>query len=59
MALKNQISKEDFLSVFLDSPIPVLVEEKDKSETEKNFLDLNFPSKADEEWRHTSINKIL
>jgi len=59
MALKNQISKEDFLSVFHDEPIPTLGEVKDKSEAEKNFLDMNFPSKSDEEWKHTSINKIL
>ena len=59
MALKNQISKEDFLTVFHDTPIPTLLEGQGKNETENNFLKLNFPKKSDEEWRHTSINRIL
>ncbi len=59
MALNNKISKEDFLTVFRDGTIPTLLEEKEKHEAEKNFLDLEFPTKSDEEWRHTSINKLL
>jgi Fe-S cluster assembly protein SufD len=59
MALKNQISKENFLTVFNDTQIPTLLEGEAKKEAENSFLDLNFPVKSDEEWRHTSISKIL
>ncbi|MBN1251514.1 MAG: recombinase family protein, partial [Bacteroidales bacterium] len=59
MALKNELSKEEFVAIFENS--------KSKSFAEENFINLaannlkkyNLPTKADEEWKHTSIRKIL
>lgn len=59
MALKNQITKEKFLSVFSNLPKPSLAEGEDKKHAEDFFSEINFPAKTDEEWRHTSISKIL
>jgi Fe-S cluster assembly protein SufD len=59
MALRNQISKEEFLSVFNDLPLESLAELEWKEKSRKNFIKLDFPAKTDEIWRHTSINRLL
>ena len=59
MALKNQITKEDFLSVFQDAEIITMVEPEEKKLAEEKFNVLDFPKKTEEKWRHTSINKLL
>ncbi len=59
MALRNQISKEEFLSVFSDMPVTILAENNWKEEAKENFKYLDFPKRTDENWRHTSINRIL
>jgi Fe-S cluster assembly protein SufD len=59
MALRNQISKEEFLSVFDNLPLDTLAEVDWKNKALKNFKVLDFPAKTDEIWRHTSINRIL
>lgn len=59
MALKNQISKEDFLAVFRDEPINTLLGTNGDNGNGLNFTTIDFPNKTEEEWRHTSINKIL
>lgn len=59
MALRNQISKEEFLSVFKDLPAGVLAEQSWQIKAEENFKNLDFPKRTEEKWRHTSINKIL
>jgi len=59
MALRNQISKEEFLSVFQTLPLSALAEKEWKNKTDKNFETLDFPSKKDESWRHTSMNRLL
>jgi len=59
MALRNQISKEDFLSVFSDIPVAILAENDWQSKAKENFKLLDFPKRSEEKWRHTSINKLL
>ena len=59
MALKNELSKDEFIALF--------DENSKKSFVDKNFVKdsinhpgkYNFPTKKDEEWKHTSIKKIL
>jgi Fe-S cluster assembly protein SufD len=59
MALRNQITKEEFLSVFNDIPVAILANEKQQKGAKENFKQLDFPKRTEEKWRHTSINKIL
>ena len=59
MALKNQISKEEFLSVFEEIPVAILANEDSRQKTDENFKILDFPKRTEEKWRHTSINKLL
>jgi len=59
MALRNQISKEEFLSVFNEIPVAILAEKDMQSKAKQNFEILDFPKRNEEKWRHTSINKIL
>lgn len=59
MALKNQISKEDFLAVFRDGPINTLLGNNGANGNGQDIISIDFPHKTEEEWRHTSINKIL
>jgi Fe-S cluster assembly protein SufD len=59
MALRNQISKEEFLGIFTDIPVPILASPDWQSATKANFLSMDFPKRSEEKWRHTSINQIL
>ena len=59
MALRNQISKEDFLAVFNDMPVDILAEKDWQDKARINLKSLDFPKRTEEKWRHTSINKIL
>jgi Fe-S cluster assembly protein SufD len=59
MALQNQISKDEFLSVFTDMPVAILANEQIQQKTNENFKVLDFPKRTEEKWRHTSVNKIL
>lgn len=59
MALRNQISKEDFLSVFAEMPVSVLAENDWQQKAKENLNLYDFPKRTDETWRHTSINRML
>jgi Fe-S cluster assembly protein SufD len=59
MALRNQISKDEFLTVFTDMPVAVLADADWQLKTKENLKLLDFPKRNEEKWRHTSINKIL
>jgi Fe-S cluster assembly protein SufD len=59
MALRNQISKEEFLSVFSEIPNRTLAGKDCQTNVLEHLKLLDFPKRTDEKWRHTSINKIL
>jgi len=59
MALRNQVSKDEFLSVFENLPLGALAEMDWKNKALKNFKSIDFPDKTDELWRNTSISRLL
>ncbi|MFN8256873.1 MAG: Fe-S cluster assembly protein SufD [Bacteroidales bacterium] len=59
MALRSNISKEDFLSVFQNLPFPPLAENGWETKALEKFKSFDFPSKSDEKWRHTNISRLL
>ena len=59
MALKVQTSKEDFLKIFEKDEDEVLSQGVVKDAALERLAQLNLPGKKDEEWRHTSLNRLL
>ncbi|MCF6239922.1 MAG: Fe-S cluster assembly protein SufD [Bacteroidales bacterium] len=59
MALKTKISKEDFINIFRKEDDEVLSIGNTKETALKELEKLEIPHKKLEEWRHTSLNKIL
>ena len=59
MALKTQTSKEDFLKTFEKAEDEVLSEGVIKEVAQKSLALLKLPAKTDEEWKHTSLNRLL
>ena len=59
MALRNELSKDEFIALFEENSKNSFVDEKLMKEATNHLKKHNFPSKGDEEWKHTSIKKIL
>ncbi len=59
MALKTKISKDDFINIFKKEDDEVLSYGKIKENALKVLEQKEVPHKKLEEWRHTSLNRIL
>ena len=59
MALKTKISKNDFLNIFRKTDNEVLSYGAVKESAHRELEKQEIPHKKIEEWRHTSLNKIL
>jgi len=59
MALKTYTSKQDFLKIFENTGTGVLSEGLVQDAALERLEQFNLPGKNDEEWRHTSLNRLL
>ncbi len=59
MALKIQTSKEDFLKIFEKDEAEVLSQGLVKNKALERLAQFKLPGKTDEEWKHTSLNRLL
>jgi len=59
MALKTKISKDDFINIFQKEDTEVLSYGDVKESALKALAQKEIPHKKMEEWRHTSLSKIL
>ena len=59
MALKIHTSKQDFLKIFEEKEAEVLSQGTVKNTAIKDLANFGLPAKTDEEWKHTSLNRLL
>lgn len=59
MALKTYTSKQDFLKIFENTGTEVLSQGLVKDTALERLAQFNLPGKKNEEWRHTSLNRLF
>jgi len=59
MALKNELTKDEFIALFDENSKNSFADKNTVKEATNYLKKYNFPAKNDEEWKHTSIKKIL